>query len=99
VTAAYSPVATDLRHVALAQSSGGFDIVIEYMGRAESMLTAVDIAGKGGQVLLFGVAEPGNEIALRPFDVFSKELQIKGSFINPYTMNWRYHWCNKEKWM
>lgn len=61
------------------------DIVIECVGRPESMELAVTSAAKGGQVLLFGVAAPETVISVSPFEIFSKELTIKGSFINPYT--------------
>ena len=61
------------------------DVVIECVGRPESMELAVKSATKGGQVLLFGVAAPETYISVSPFEIFSKELTIKGSFINPYT--------------
>jgi L-iditol 2-dehydrogenase len=61
------------------------DIVIECVGRKESMELAVASARKGGQVLLFGVSSPDTEITVNPYAVFSKELRIFGSFINPYT--------------
>lgn len=64
---------------------GAADIVIECVGRKETMELAIKAAGKGGQVLLFGVASPETEIAVSPFAVFSKELRIMGSFINPHT--------------
>ncbi|WML46782.1 zinc-dependent alcohol dehydrogenase family protein [Neobacillus sp. PS3-34] len=66
-------------------SSVEADVVIECVGRPESMELAVKSAVKGGQVLLFGVAAPETTISVSPFDIFSKELTIKGSFINPYT--------------
>lgn len=61
------------------------DVVIECVGRAESMELAVKSAAKGGQVLLFGVAAPETVISVSPFEIFSKELSIKGSFVNPFT--------------
>ncbi|MEH7302189.1 zinc-dependent alcohol dehydrogenase family protein [Neobacillus drentensis] len=61
------------------------DVVIECVGRPESMELAVKSAAKGGQVLLFGVAAPDTVISVSPFEIFSKELTVKGSFINPYT--------------
>lgn len=61
------------------------DVVIECVGRPESMEHAVKSAAKGGQVLLFGVSAPDTVINVSPFEIFSKELTIKGSFINPYT--------------
>ncbi|WP_188993062.1 zinc-dependent alcohol dehydrogenase family protein [Paenibacillus nasutitermitis] len=62
-----------------------FDIVIECVGRKESMELAFDAASKGGQVLLFGVANPSTQIQVSPFAIFTKELRIMGSFINPHT--------------
>jgi 2-desacetyl-2-hydroxyethyl bacteriochlorophyllide A dehydrogenase len=62
-----------------------FDIVIECVGRADSMELAVKASRKGGQVLMFGVASPDTFIQVSPFEIFTKELRIMGSFINPYT--------------
>ncbi|MFW5438204.1 zinc-dependent alcohol dehydrogenase family protein [Paenibacillus apiarius] len=61
------------------------DVVIECVGRTESVELAVAAARKGGQVLLFGVAAPEARASFSPFEIFSKELRIMGSFINPYT--------------
>ncbi|WP_449537854.1 zinc-dependent alcohol dehydrogenase family protein [Ferdinandcohnia sp. Marseille-Q9671] len=63
----------------------GFDIVIECVGRKESMTQAIQMARKGGTVLLFGVSAPDTTIEVNPYEIFSKELTIKGSFINPHT--------------
>ncbi|MCL6445247.1 MAG: zinc-dependent alcohol dehydrogenase family protein, partial [Alicyclobacillus sp.] len=63
----------------------GSDIVIECVGRADTMQNALRHSGKGGQVMLFGVADPSAVVSLAPFQVFSKELTIRGSFINPHT--------------
>ncbi|TBL78951.1 zinc-dependent alcohol dehydrogenase family protein [Paenibacillus thalictri] len=61
------------------------DIVVECVGRKESMELAVRAARKGGQVLLFGVASPQTGIEVSPYEIFTKELRIYGSFINPHT--------------
>jgi len=61
------------------------DIVIECVGRQQTMEQAIRLTKKGGQVLLFGVASPMTEILVSPFEIFSKELTIHGSFINPHT--------------
>ncbi|MBS4197022.1 zinc-dependent alcohol dehydrogenase family protein [Lederbergia citri] len=69
----------------LENFSSGFDIVIECVGRKDSMTQAVQMARKGGSVLLFGVSAPDIKIEVNPYEIFSKELTIKGSFINPHT--------------
>ena len=61
------------------------DVVIECVGRQETMELAVQAASKGAQVLLFGVSAPDTQISVAPFEIFAKELVIKGSFINPFT--------------
>lgn len=65
--------------------TGKADIVVECVGRQSSMEWALQAAGKGAQVLLFGVSSPETEIKVSPFAVFAKELRIMGSFINPHT--------------
>ncbi|MDN3017233.1 zinc-dependent alcohol dehydrogenase family protein [Paenibacillus sp. BSR1-1] len=65
--------------------TGGFDIVIECVGRKETMEQAVKASQKGAQILFFGVAAPDTKISISPFEVFAKELKISGSFINPDT--------------
>lgn len=62
----------------------GYDVVVEVVGAPATQAAAVDAAGKGGQVLMFGVANPDQTFALNSYDIFQKELTIKGSFINPY---------------
>jgi L-iditol 2-dehydrogenase len=82
---AYDPLSPELLQQRLQELGGGADIVIECVGRSESMEQAVRSAGKGGQVLLFGLAAPSAQIQVSPFEIFAKELTIRGSFINPHT--------------
>ncbi|KIL40281.1 theronine dehydrogenase [Gordoniibacillus kamchatkensis] len=70
---------------AAAALQNAADVVIECVGRKESMELAFHAAAKGGQVLLFGVASPDTQIAVEPFAIFAKELRVTGSFINPHT--------------
>jgi len=63
----------------------GADVVIECVGSAETMSQAVSLAGEGTRVLFFGVAPPDCEIAVRPFDIYRREIEIIGSFTNPFT--------------
>jgi L-iditol 2-dehydrogenase len=81
----WDPTDSGLLEEKLARLGGGADIVIECVGLEATMEQAVRWAGKGGQVLLFGVASPDASIRVSPFEIFSKELTIKGSFINPHT--------------
>jgi threonine dehydrogenase-like Zn-dependent dehydrogenase len=49
------------------------------------MEQAVAIAGKKSTVMLFGLTPPADEMTIKPFEIFKKEITLKASFINPYT--------------
>lgn len=59
--------------------------VIECVGKTATMEQAIKLAGKKATVMLFGLTAPNDEIKIKPFEVFKKELTIKASYINPYT--------------
>ncbi len=59
--------------------------VIECAGLPATMEQAVALAGRKGTVMLFGLTKPDAQIAVKPFEIFQKELTIKASYINPCT--------------
>lgn len=59
--------------------------VIECAGLPSTMEQAIDLAGKKGTVMLFGLTKPDAQIAVKPFQIFRKELTLKASYINPCT--------------
>lgn len=63
----------------------GFDYVVEAVGSPRVLETAIPLAARQGTILVFGVANPGEAAAVRPQEVFVKELTILGTVINPYT--------------
>ncbi|NED96078.1 alcohol dehydrogenase catalytic domain-containing protein [Phytoactinopolyspora alkaliphila] len=71
---------------ALASTGGlGFPAVIDAVGSAAVLETSVAMAARGGRVLVFGVAAPGDTAVISPHELFSRELTLLGSVINPYT--------------
>ena len=68
------------------QAMGGHaDVVIECVGNVPAVKSAFQFAGKGGTILLFSVPKVDAAFDLPLFDVYKKELTIKGSFVNPDT--------------
>lgn len=59
------------------------DIVIDCAGKVSTCEYSVEYAGKGAQVMLFGLTGPDDEMKIKPFSMFKKELTIKASFVNP----------------
>lgn len=61
------------------------DVVIECVGNNPAVSSAFSYANKGATIVLFSVPKPEAEFPVRLFDVYKKELTIKGSFVNPDT--------------
>lgn len=59
--------------------------VIECVGRPSTIEQAIDIAGNKAVVMMFGLTKPDETISVKPFEIFQKELELKASYINPYT--------------
>ena len=59
--------------------------VIECVGRPATIAQAIEIAGPKAVVMMFGLTKPEEEIAIKPFEIFQKELELKASYINPLT--------------
>lgn len=62
------------------------DVVLECVGLVETMKAAVEGARPGGTVVWVGVASPEAEVGIKPYDVFRRELTIRGTYVNPFTM-------------
>ena len=61
------------------------DVVIECVGNLPAVESAFDYAKKGATVVLFSVPKVDARFELPLFDVYKKELTIRGSFVNPDT--------------
>jgi 2-desacetyl-2-hydroxyethyl bacteriochlorophyllide A dehydrogenase len=80
------PTAGDVKQALLDAGIERVDTVIECVGKPSTIEQAIDIAGKRSVVMMFGLTKPDEEIRVRPFEVFRKEVTLKTSFINPYTL-------------
>ena len=59
--------------------------VIECVGHPSTIEQAIHIAGNKAVVMMFGLTAPQETVSIRPFEIFKKELELKASYINPYT--------------
>jgi L-iditol 2-dehydrogenase len=60
-------------------------VVFECAGAAAAVAHAVTAARRGGRVVWVGVTAPDAQVAIRPFDVFRRELTLIGTFTTPHT--------------
>jgi len=65
---------------AASPAGDGYDIVVEASGSPDVGSTCVALARNGGTVLIYGVTKGEDVVRFHPFDVFRREITIKGSF-------------------
>lgn len=82
---ALDPTRPDAQEAFAQVLGGGTNVVIECVGNVPAVKSAFQFAGKGATVLLFSVPKVDATFDLPLFDVYKKELTIKGSFVNPDT--------------
>ena len=63
-----------------AMRPSGFDIVIEATGSTEVAEICVPLTRSGGTMMVYGVTESHETFPINAFDVFHREITIKGSF-------------------
>lgn len=79
------PIHDDVKAVLASVGMTWVNTVIECVGRTSTIEQAIDIVGNKGTVMMFGLTKPDDTISLKPFEVFKKEIELKASYINPYT--------------
>lgn len=65
---------------AASPDGDGYDIVVEATGATAVGDICVPMTRNGGTVLIYGVTDAGDRISFSPYDVFRREITIKGSF-------------------
>jgi D-arabinitol dehydrogenase (NADP+) len=63
-----------------ASGANGYDYVVEATGSTRIGGICVPLTRNGGTVLVYGVTRAEETISFHPFDVFRREITIKGSF-------------------
>lgn len=77
------PLSDDTEAILGANGVKNIERVIDCAGLTSTAEYSVKYAGRGATVMLFGLTAPDDEMSLKPFELFQKELTIKGSFVNP----------------
>lgn len=79
------PLAEDAVAAALEATGGvGLDRVVEAVGRPHTVQQAMEMTRRGGTVVVMGVADRSAEIPIRPYDLYHRQLTLKGSFIRNF---------------
>jgi D-arabinitol dehydrogenase (NADP+) len=65
---------------AASPGGDGYDVVVEATGSTRIGEICVPLTRNGGTVLVYGVTRADEVVTFHPFDVFRREITIKGSF-------------------
>jgi D-arabinitol dehydrogenase (NADP+) len=66
--------------MAASPSGDGYDVVVEATGSTAVGNICVQLTRNGGTVMVYGVTRADETVTFHPFDVFRREITIKGSF-------------------
>ncbi|MGQ9732900.1 MAG: zinc-binding dehydrogenase, partial [Candidatus Zipacnadales bacterium] len=75
----------DIHSVAEQLDGRGANVVIECAGVSGAAQQALTLVRPGGTVLLFGVCPPTVSIDVKPYEIFHREITIRGCYTNPFT--------------
>jgi L-iditol 2-dehydrogenase len=82
---AVDPDASDVIEEAHRATGGvGLDCVIEAVGSPATVQQAMQMARRGGHVVVMGVADRTAEMVVRPYDLYERQLTVRGSFIRNF---------------
>lgn len=68
-----------------ALAPDGFDVVVDASGAITVLQNAVSLTRDGGTVLVYGMAAEGATITVEPYEIFRRQITIKGTFSQAYT--------------
>jgi len=82
---AVDPAVEDLWAVGMKFTGNrGFDTVIEASGAEQAAKSAFDLVGKCGTLVYFAVYPMNFVLPMKPFDLYARELTVRGVFMSPY---------------
>jgi 2-desacetyl-2-hydroxyethyl bacteriochlorophyllide A dehydrogenase len=82
---AFSPTNDNLSEVIKDSTQSQTDVIIECVGKSETVELAVKLACKGSKIVIFGLAPLDHNVTLNLQYLFKNELIILNSYLNPFT--------------
>jgi D-arabinitol dehydrogenase (NADP+) len=66
---------------------GGYDVVIDATGAMAVLDVAIGLVRSGGTVFVYGMTDESAAWTVPPYEIFRRELTIKGSFAQAYSFD------------
>jgi threonine dehydrogenase-like Zn-dependent dehydrogenase len=85
-TTVINPKVEPIKDVVMAETNGiGANVFIDAAGLINTIPIAIPVLENSGRIVIFGVPPEFQKIEISPYDIYRREIQIIGSFTNPYT--------------
>jgi D-arabinitol dehydrogenase (NADP+) len=69
------------------EAPAGFDVVIDATGALAVLGPTLGLTRTGGTIFVYGMTEEAAQWPVAPYDIFRRELTIKGSFAQQYSFD------------
>jgi len=79
------PMENDAEEKIQDYTHGGAERVIECVGSIPTVEQSIKLVRDGGVVVLFGVSPMDSFAEISPYELYKRDLSIRGSFLNPFT--------------
>lgn len=70
-----------------ADAPDGYEIVIDATGAIPVLQQAIGLTRTGGTMMIYGMAGEQDEWPVKPYEIFRRELTLKGSFAQQFTFD------------
>ena len=71
----------------LKYAGDGYDIVVDATGNVNVLAQTIPLTGTGGTVFVYGMTQESDIWPVPPYEVFQRELTIKGSFAQQFSFD------------
>lgn len=92
-----NPIENNILESCVSICSSGRRVVLECAGKPKTTELSINLAGKNGTVLLFGLAPKKPKIKLDLQYIFKNEIRIFSSLLNPFTFENALELISKNK--
>ena len=94
-TLAINPRETDIGEAVHAVTEGiGADVAFEAVGHPATVQDALRVVRSAGTIVVVGVTDPAATLSISPYEIFQRELTIRGCFTRRLSFDRAMHWLS-----
>jgi len=92
------PTATDAVQAVKEETGGvGAEVVVDVVGVPKVLESSLRMVKNWGRVVIFGLQPQGAKVAMEPFDLLTRHVNVLTAWVNPYTTRRALHCLTSGK--